>query len=156
MATHSSILAWEISWTKKPGGLQSMGLQRVRHDSATKQHKIENVNYINTSQITLTMCLVHISKLLWVWVESRPVYLFWPAFFSCRHRRWGSSMPRSPLPTLDTHQTAQSPSGCFSFVTSSKPSQIVKAAENLTWELIRWSRRFHGQALLLEEHCPNC
>ena len=29
MATHSSILAWEISWTEKPGGLYSMGLQRV-------------------------------------------------------------------------------------------------------------------------------
>ena len=27
MATHSSILAWEIPWTEKPGGLQSMGLQ---------------------------------------------------------------------------------------------------------------------------------
>ena len=32
MATHSSILAWEIPWTDKPGGLQSMGLQRVRRD----------------------------------------------------------------------------------------------------------------------------
>ena len=32
MATHSSILAWEIPWTEKPGGLQSMGLQRVRHN----------------------------------------------------------------------------------------------------------------------------
>ena len=32
MATHSSILAWKIPWTDKPGGLQSMGLQRVRHD----------------------------------------------------------------------------------------------------------------------------
>ena len=32
MATHSSILAWRISWTEEPGGLQSMGLQRVRHD----------------------------------------------------------------------------------------------------------------------------
>ena len=30
--THSSILAWEIPWTEKSGGLQSMGLQRVRHD----------------------------------------------------------------------------------------------------------------------------
>ena len=30
MATHSSILAWEIPWTEEPGGLQSMGLQRVR------------------------------------------------------------------------------------------------------------------------------
>ena len=29
MATHSSIIAWEIPWTEEPGGLQSMGLQRV-------------------------------------------------------------------------------------------------------------------------------
>ena len=32
MATHSSILAWRIPWTDEPGRLQSMGLQRVRHD----------------------------------------------------------------------------------------------------------------------------
>ena len=32
MATHSSILAWRIPWTEEPGGLQSMKLQRVRHD----------------------------------------------------------------------------------------------------------------------------
>ena len=31
MATHSSILAWKILWTKEPGGPQSKGLQRVRH-----------------------------------------------------------------------------------------------------------------------------
>ena len=36
MATHSSILAWRISWTEEPGGLQSMGLQRVGHDLATE------------------------------------------------------------------------------------------------------------------------
>ena len=32
MATHSSILAWRISWIEEPGGLQSMGLKRVGHD----------------------------------------------------------------------------------------------------------------------------
>ena len=32
MATHSSILAWEIPWMEEPGRLQSMGLQRVGHD----------------------------------------------------------------------------------------------------------------------------
>jgi len=31
MATHSSILAWRFPWTEEPGGLQSMGSQRVRH-----------------------------------------------------------------------------------------------------------------------------
>ena len=32
MATHSSILAWRIPWTEEPGGLQSIGSQRVGHD----------------------------------------------------------------------------------------------------------------------------
>ena len=35
MATHSSILAWGIPWTEEPGGLQSIGLQRVRHNGVT-------------------------------------------------------------------------------------------------------------------------
>ena len=35
MATHSSILAWDIPWTEEPGGLQSMELPRVRHDCTT-------------------------------------------------------------------------------------------------------------------------
>ena len=39
MATHSSILAWNIPWTEEPGGLQSMGSQRVGHDWMTNtQH----------------------------------------------------------------------------------------------------------------------
>ena len=41
MAAHSRILAWQMPWTEKPGGLQSMGLQRVwhRHDWATEQYQ---------------------------------------------------------------------------------------------------------------------
>ena len=53
MATHSSILAWEILWAEKPGGLQSTGSQRVRHDLAintsikvTFYFKMDHVNYI--------------------------------------------------------------------------------------------------------------
>jgi hypothetical protein len=37
MASHSSILAWEIPWTEEIGRLPSMGLQRVGHDLETKQ-----------------------------------------------------------------------------------------------------------------------
>jgi len=37
MATHASILAWEIPWTEVPGRLQSMSLKRIRHDLVTKQ-----------------------------------------------------------------------------------------------------------------------
>ena len=36
MVTHSSILAWRIPWTEKFDGLQSIGSQRVRHDSVTE------------------------------------------------------------------------------------------------------------------------
>ena len=39
MATHSSILVWRIPWTEDTGGLQSMGLQRVGHDLATKRQQ---------------------------------------------------------------------------------------------------------------------
>ena len=39
MATHSNILAWEIPWTEEPGGLQSMGWQRVGHNLTTKQQQ---------------------------------------------------------------------------------------------------------------------
>ena len=45
MATHSGIIAWEIPWTEKPGGLKSLGLQRVRHDLAIK-----------TTDISLHIC----------------------------------------------------------------------------------------------------
>ena len=40
MAIHSSVLAWRTPWTEKPGGLQSVGLQRVGHDGATNTHTL--------------------------------------------------------------------------------------------------------------------
>ena len=39
MSAYSSILAWRIPWTEKPGGLQSMGSQRVRYDWVTHAFK---------------------------------------------------------------------------------------------------------------------
>ena len=41
MATHSNILARIIPWTEEPGGLQSMGSQRVGHDLATEQQQMQ-------------------------------------------------------------------------------------------------------------------
>ena len=40
MATHSTILAWEIPWTEESGGLQSMGLQKVGHQLVTQQQQM--------------------------------------------------------------------------------------------------------------------
>ena len=38
MATHPSTIAWRIPWTEEPGGLQSIGLQRVGHDWSNSSH----------------------------------------------------------------------------------------------------------------------
>ena len=60
MATHSSILAWEIPWTEEPRRLQFMGLQRVGHDLATKQQeqRLSALNYqIASSQWMEAHCI---------------------------------------------------------------------------------------------------
>ena len=62
MTTRSSMLAWEIPWTEEPGGLQSTGSQRVRHDWVhTHTHKLSYTPFIKvkeTSAIQLhpTLC----------------------------------------------------------------------------------------------------
>ena len=50
MTIHSSILAWRIPWTEEPGGLPSMGSQRVRHDHATNGYLL--LIRINTNKFT--------------------------------------------------------------------------------------------------------
>ena len=46
MAAHFSILAWEIPWTEEPGGLQSMRLQKVGHDS--NLHSLYSLDHVAT------------------------------------------------------------------------------------------------------------
>ena len=61
MATHSSILVWRIPWTEEPGGLQSMGSQRVRHSWAgTHTH----------THTSLYITLIEGSALVWDVLES--------------------------------------------------------------------------------------
>ena len=79
MATHSSVLAWEIPWTEEPGGLQSMGSQTVGHDLMTKQtnkyvyiyiyFRRERVTRLNAKTVykwndclTLCKCLSELKK----------------------------------------------------------------------------------------------
>ena len=54
MATHSSILKWRIPWTEEPDGLQSMGLQRVRHDC------LANIRHFYWSKLSWELfCVTH-------------------------------------------------------------------------------------------------
>jgi len=57
MATHSSILAWRIPWTEEPGGLQSMGWKRVRHNRATHTHTHTHTQY--TARTVNAHCHYH-------------------------------------------------------------------------------------------------
>ena len=43
MATHPSVPAWRIPWTEEPGGLQSMGSQRLRHDRAANTFIVDSL-----------------------------------------------------------------------------------------------------------------
>ena len=58
MATHSSILTWEISWTEEPGELQTMGLQRVGHNLG-----LNNLSY---TQENKKSDLIHLRNGKWV------------------------------------------------------------------------------------------
>ena len=62
MATHSNILAWRIPWTEEPGGLQSMGLQSVRHNQTTSlsllEGKLEVVKQMTRVNIDILLLLL--------------------------------------------------------------------------------------------------
>ena len=62
MATHSSILVWEIPWTEEPGGLQSMGSQRIGHDLVVKQQHIHIYTYIIYDMSYIYLHVIYIYK----------------------------------------------------------------------------------------------
>ena len=55
MATHSSILTWRILWTEEPGGLQSIGLQRVGHNGGDLAHTYLDSAFPVNSQVNLML-----------------------------------------------------------------------------------------------------
>ena len=59
MATHSSILAWEIPWTEEPGRLQSMWLQRVGHDWVTNIHTLLLFQFYPLSTVILKNTFIY-------------------------------------------------------------------------------------------------
>ena len=57
MATHSSILAWRISWTKEPGGLQPIGSHRIGHDWIDLEHMQAIAGEGNGNPLQYSSCL---------------------------------------------------------------------------------------------------
>ena len=58
MATHSGILAWRISWTEEPSGLQAMDSQRIGHDTATFTYILVTVSGAGDTLINKTIKLL--------------------------------------------------------------------------------------------------
>ena len=57
MATHSSTLVWKTPWTEEPGEIQSMGLQRARHDRATNTFTLKNLQWTKSLTFLPTLLI---------------------------------------------------------------------------------------------------
>ena len=64
MATHSSILAWRIQWAEEPGGLQTMGLQRVQASELTLDAKRRRAH-----DCQLSLCWEMVNKLWFIYCK---------------------------------------------------------------------------------------
>ena len=96
MATHSRILAWKIPWTEEPGGLQSRGLQKVRHNWVTNTHFyhckfLDNSQFLETQNVELIMNKIRS-------VQSLPFTSWWTMVIQGTGL-WGSDS--RPLPQGD-------------------------------------------------------
>ena len=87
MATHSSILAWRIQWTGEPGGLQSLGSQRVAHNWATNSFTFQWLGLLRARVWSLVgelrSCKLHCTAK----IESTHTFKFHPHFVL-----WGISL----------------------------------------------------------------
>ena len=102
IATHSSTLAWRIPWTEEPGGLQSMGSQRVRHDWAQAHTHMHTYPYI-CSPICISISALQIGSsvpFLQIYTYAL-IYIYIYFFFSSDslHSVWHSLAPSTSLQT---------------------------------------------------------
>ena len=113
-ATHASILAWRIPWTEEPGGLHSMGSQRVRHDWAGT-HRQAMGHVLKRAMFKVTWGWVRNPWLFWVSVApylARTCTAVWvchfpPGILSSRQITGFSALccPRLPVPSAQCHAT---------------------------------------------------
>ena len=86
IATHSSIPVWETPWTEKPGRLQSMGLQRVRHNWRTSFKLNMSIELVMLSNHFILcypfLLLPSISPSIKVFSNELALHIWWPKYWS--------------------------------------------------------------------------
>ena len=98
MATHSSILAWKIPWMEEPLRLQSMGLQRVRHNWATNTHTFKTKVTSLTGYVFCTLTETEICHVLISCVKLTMCLLcLADRFLRFLHSTWMFTIAPSPL-----------------------------------------------------------
>ena len=103
MVTHSSILAWGILWTEKPGRLHSTGSQRVRHNWATSlTHSLQSIKYCQWSvcvcvwiQICDCMCVY-----IYIYIYISHRYREVSVYILCIHSRHSRDIERQKHQTI--------------------------------------------------------
>ena len=81
MATHSNIVAWWITWTEEPGGLQSMGSQRIRQHLETKPPPPPHYCFISNPSFRDALCLFYSFFLFYWLLENFSFFFFFDNFF---------------------------------------------------------------------------
>ena len=136
MATHSSILAWKIPWTEKPGRLQPIGPQRVGHDWATSLWILQSL------QFTQSLSGVWLCGPMDCSTPGLPVHHHLPEFTQTQVHWVGDAIqPSHPLssPSLPALNLSQH-QGLFQWVSSSH--QVAKVLEfQLQHQSFQWTPR---------------
>ena len=103
MATHSSILAWRISWMEEPGGLQSMGSQRVRHNWVINSmtHILNSAQSINVTSMNYPIFISN--KVFSSCFPSRVLTILVPLYFHMYFRISFSSITKREKILLGLH-----------------------------------------------------
>ena len=74
MASHSSILLWRIPWTEEPGGLQSIGSQRVGHNRVTFMHSQKTDRNMNIEDDSGEIADENEEQIIGKWKKSNPCH----------------------------------------------------------------------------------
>ena len=124
MATHSSILAWRIPWTEEPGGLQSMGLQRVGHNWATNTTALVPLRCCVVFAVQQSESATHIHIFPPSWFPSHlgHNFSFLCTFYWLNFLKHGS--------TLKTTATQKNVSKGITWI-----GFLIILTENVSWEL---------------------